>query len=223
MGCTFDGIQNVSFQMKNIEMQFINFMIQTKNFGLQNTVYQTQELGFQMINIGIQLLNIFTTMSNNINTFMIKKQIQNMITQIQNIEMKINLKNENVMDNNMMMKNPNMVNIFENNNQMGNIIERSDENSLGLPYLIPHLNQEVKETIKYNITFIQQTGKRTVLVLDKEITIKEMIELYLNKIGKKLEDIKDRPFLYNGQRLDIFSKQNIEKFFEQNAWIYSPF
>jgi len=215
MGCTFDGIQNVSFQIKNIEMQFNNFMIQTKNLGLQNTVCQTQELGFQMINIGMQLLNIFITMSNNINTFMIKQQIQNMINQMQNIEMKINLKNENVMENNMIMENPNMMSIYENDNSMGNIIESSNEN----------INFEDNNTIKYNISFKQQNGKKTFLVLDKETTIKEMIELYLNKIDMNFEDIKDRAFLYNGTRIETNSNQNIGKLFEQNVipWIFSPF
>ena len=215
MGCTFDGIQNVSFQIKNIEMQFNNFMIQTKNLGLQNTVCQTQELGFQMINIGMQLLNIFITMSNNINTFMIKQQIQNMINQMQNIEMKINLKNENVMENNMIMENPNMMSIYENDNSMGNIIESSNEN----------INFEDNNTIKYNISFKQQNGKKTFLVLDKETTIKEMIELYLNKIDINFEDIKDRAFLYNGTRIETNSNQNIGKLFEQNVipWIFSPF
>jgi len=215
MGCTFDGIQNVSFQIKNIEMQFNNFMIQTKNLGLQNTVCQTQELGFQMINIGMQLLNIFITMSNNINTFMIKQKIQNMINQMQNIEMKINLKNENVMENNMIMENPNMMSIYENDNSMGNIIESSNEN----------INFEDNNTIKYNISFKQQNGKKTFLVLDKETTIKEMIELYLNKIDMNFEDIKDRAFLYNGTRIETNSNQNIGKLFEQNVipWIFSPF
>ena len=152
-------------------------------------------------------------MPNNINTFMIKKQIQNMITQMQNIEMKINTKNENIMENNMMMKDPNMMDIFEINNPMGNIIESSNEN----------LNFEEKNAIKYNITFKQQTGIKTLLVLDKETTIKEMIELYLNKIDKELEDIKGKPFLYNGQKLDINSNQSIEKLFLQNSWIFSPF
>ena len=136
-----------------------------------------------------------------------------MITQMQNIEMKINLKNENVMENNMMMKDPNMMNIFENNNPMGNIIESSNEN----------LNFEERNTIKYNITFIEQAGIKTLLVLDKETTIKEMIELYLNKIDKELDDIKGRPFLYNGRKLDINSKQSIKELFPQSVWIYSPF
>lgn len=136
-----------------------------------------------------------------------------MITQMQNIEMKINLKNENVMENNMMMKDPNMMNIFENNNPMGNIIESSNEN----------LNFEERNTIKYNITFIEQAGIKTLLVLDKETTIKEMIELYLNKIDKELDDIKGRTFLYNGQKLDINSKQSIKELFPQSVWIYSPF
>jgi len=61
------------------------------------------------------------------------------------------------------------------------------------------------------------------IVLDKETTIKEMIELYLNKIDKELDDIKGRTFLYNGQKLDINSKQSIKEFFPQSVWIYSPF
>ena len=213
MGCSNNIIQNVCFQMKNIEIQFNNLLVQTQNYGLQNTICQTQDLGFQMINIGIQLLDIFTTRSNNINTFMIKQQIQNMISQMQNIEMKINIKNE--MNNNMMMRQiPNMMNIFESNNSMGDIINRSNEN----------LCFKQKETIKkYNATFIQQTGIRINLILDKETTIKEMIELYLNRIGKELTNLKNSHFSFNGNKLDIDSNQSINEIFEEisNPLIYS--
>ena len=215
MGCSNNIIQNVCFQMKNIEIQFNNLLVQTQNYGLQNTICQTQDLGFQMINIGIQLLDIFTTRSNNINTFMIKQQIQNMISQMQNIEMKINIKNKNEINNNMMMmKKPNMMNIFESNNSMGDIINRSNEN----------ICFEQKETIeKYNATFIQQTGIRTYLILDKETTIKEMIELYLNRIGKELTNLKNSHFSFNGNKLDIDSNQSINEIFEEisNPLIYS--
>ena len=50
-----------------------------------------------------------------------------------------------------------------------------------------------------------------------------MIELYLNKIDKELDDIKGRPFLYKGRKLDINSKQSIKELFPQSVWIYSPF
>ena len=161
MGCSNNLIQNISFQMKNIEIQFNNFLMQTQNFGLQNTICQTQDLGFQMINIGIQLLDIFTSMSNNIDIFMIKQQISNMITQMQNIDMKISIGNENVMENsNMMMQIPDMMNEFENNNSMGDIMN-SNEN----------INLQCQNPIKYNVTFLQQTGTRTLLILDEEKTI----------------------------------------------------
>ena len=206
MGCSNNIIQNISFQMKNIEIQFNNFLIQTQNFGLQNTICQTQDLGFQMINIGIQLLDIFTSMSNNIDIFMIKQQISNMITQMQNIDMKISIGNENVMENsNMMMQIPDMMNEFENNNSMGDIIN-SNEN-INLPYQNP---------IKYNVTFIQQTGTRTLLILDEEKTIKEMVRLYSDKIGIELDDLKGRKFMYNGDSLNLDSNQNIKDLFKLN-------
>ena len=206
MGCSNNLIQNISFQMKNIEIQFNNFLIQTQNFGLQNTICQTQDLGFQMINIGIQLLDIFTSMSNNIDIFMIKKQISNMITQMQNIDMKISIGNENVMENsNMMNQIPDMMNEFENNNSMGDIIN-SNEN-INLPYQNP---------IKYNVTFIQQTGTRTLLILDEEKTIKEMVRLYSDKIGIELDDMKERKFMYNGDSLNLDSNQNIKDLFKLN-------
>ena len=47
---------------------------------------------------------------------------------MQNIDMKINIRNGNVMENNnMMMQIPNMMNTFENNNLIGDII-RPNEN-----------------------------------------------------------------------------------------------
>ena len=206
MGCSNNIIQNISFQMKNIEIQFNNFLIQTQNFGLQNTICQTQDLGFQMINIGIQLLDIFTSMSNNIDIFMIKQQISNMITQMQNIDMKISIGNENVMENsNMMMQIPDMMNEFENNNSMGDIMN-SNEN----------INLQCQNPIKYNVTFLQQTGTRTLLILDEEKTIKEMVRLYSDKIGIELDDMKERKFMYNGDSLNLDSNQNIKDLFKLN-------
>ena len=206
MGCSNNIIQNISFQMKNIEIQFNNFLIQTQNFGLQNTICQTQDLGFQMINIGIQLLDFFTSMSNNMDIFIIKQQISNMINQMQNIDMKISTGNENVMiDSNMTMQIPDMMNEFENNNSMGDIIN-SNEN-INLPYQNP---------IKYNVTFIQQTGTRTLLILDEEKTIKEMVRLYSDKIGIELDDMKERKFMYNGDSLNLDSNQNIKDLFKLN-------
>ena len=201
MRCSNNVIQNVSFQMKNIEIQFNNFLVQTQNYGLQNTIYQTQDLGFQMIKVGIQLLNIFVTFSknmnifNNMNNLFLERQIQSMINKMQNI--KINMKNENEMK----MKIPNINNRFESKNPMGNIRKGFNRN---ISFI---------DNIKYNVAFLEQTGKRTMLVLDKETTIKKMIELYLNKIDKKLEDIKYKKFIYNGNPIDINSEQTIQEFF----------
>ena len=206
MGCSNNLIQNISFQMKNIEIQFNNFLMQTQNFGLQNTICQTQDLGFQMINIGIQLLDFFTSMSNNMDIFIIKQQISNMINQMQNIYMKISTGNENVMiDSNMTMQIPDMMNEFENNNSMGDIIN-SNEN----------INYAYHSPIKYNVTFMQQTGTRTLLILDEEKTIKEMVRLYSDKIGIELDDLKGRKFKYNGDSLNLDSNQNIKDLFKLN-------
>ena len=144
MGCSNNIIQSVSFQMKNIEIQFNNFFIQTQKFGLQKTNFQAQDLGFQIINVGIQLLDIFTTNSSRMDIIFVKQQIRNMINQIQNIDMKINIRNGNAMkNNNMMMHIPNMINTFENNNSIGDII-RPNEN----------INLKDKKIIKYNVTFL---------------------------------------------------------------------
>ena len=142
-------------------------------------------------------------MSNNLNTFMIKQQIKKMLNQVKNIEMKINIKNGKVMENKMMIQIPNLMNKFENNNPMGTIKKNFNEN----------ISLEDKKTIKYNVTFLQETGIKTILVLDKETKIKEMIELYLNKIGMEVEDIKYKKFIYNGANLDMNSKQSIEELF----------
>ena len=40
-----------------------------------------------------------------------------------------------------------------------------------------------------------------------------MIELYLDKIDKELEEIKYKKFMYNGNKLIIDSKQSIEELF----------
>ncbi len=206
MGCSNNAIQNVSFQMRNIEIQFKNFLMQTQNFGLQNTICQTQDLGFQMINIGIQLLDIFTSMSNNMDISMINQQLTNMVNQMQNIYTKINTENENIMENsNMTMQIPYMMNSFENENSMGDIMNSNENINLG--------NQN---PIKYNVTFMQQTGARTLLIVKEETTIKEMIEIYSDKIEMEFEDIKKRKFMYNGDSLNPDSNQSIKEFFRLN-------
>jgi hypothetical protein len=159
-----------------------------------------------MINIGIQLLDFFSSMSNNMDIFIIKQQISNMINQMQNIYMKISTGNENVMiDSNMTMQIPDMMNEFENNNSMGDIIN-SNEN----------INYAYQSPIKYNVTFMQQTGTRTLLILDEEKTIKEMVRLYSDKIGIELDDMKGRKFMYNGDSLNLDSNQNIKDLFKLN-------
>ena len=52
-----------------------------------------------------------------------------------------------------------------------------------------------------------------------------MIELYLNRIGKELTNLRNSHFSYNGNKLDINSNQSIKEVFNGslNAWIYPPF
>ena len=77
--------------------------------------------------------------------------------------------------------------------------------------MIPN-NEESYEIEKYNIKFYFN-AKASLLVLDKETTVKEMIETYLKKMCKSKDQVI---FLYNAKRINIYDNTKIKYFFEIN-------
>ena len=77
--------------------------------------------------------------------------------------------------------------------------------------MIPN-NEESYGIEKYNIKF-HYNGQVSCLVLDKETTVKEMIETYLKKMCKSKDQVF---FLYNANRINIYDNQKIKYFFINN-------
>ena len=71
-----------------------------------------------------------------------------------------------------------------------------------------------------NITFVTDTGIKTILNVPPNITIYQLIKKYINRIGLSNYDLrKDIIFLYNTESIDPFSKELIGKKFNYTPYI----
>ena len=165
-------LQNYKFQLKNIESQFENIM----NIPNLNLVVNT---GIQILNVGLQMISSVMQMHIfEIDYLNLNQQIQNIKTQILNIEMEIN--------NNINMK-MNQI----NNMQMNNFLLMQNDN----------IQKNIIE--KKHVTFRSNTGKRWNMQFDREITVSEMLKQFLVKIEKpELFKTDEIFFLFNATKLN---------------------
>ena len=192
-------IQNIKFQMKNIELQFDNIIMLMQNMGIgvSNFENQIKNIGIQIINIGIQMINIVLPKPNKgIDDPLLKTEIQNSISQLQNIVMKLNNNN----------------NIFEsiNNNNLGNPIRNNllikNENNFG--------NEINSNTIK--VRFQTKERNTKILTLDSETIVGDMLKLYLKEMNRLdvINSQKKILFLFNSHSLSFEDKTKIGTFFK---------
>ena len=160
--------------MKNLELQ-LNREIQ--NFGMNNPYNQILNIGMQTLNIGMQILNIgIGTPTNEFDLFNISQQIQNMINQLNNINTKINMKNEVQMNMNMKIPMPIFGMNMMNYNNM-NIIQENMENN------------------QIQLIFEISPDEKIVVNISPKKKFKDAIELFRIKANNN-EKLK---FLYNGK------------------------
>ena len=189
-------VEYIGMQMKQMKIQFENLIFQINNFGINNCGINIQNMGIQMLNAGAKMVNIGIQLPTNGGLIgsNIKQQIQEVLTNIQNIVLQIDNKIQMEMMNNMMMNQMQMINM----NIVNNI---NNKESINKDY-----NYNIK---KYNVTFDSPFGK-IVFVIDKETTIKEVIEIYLKRVGKSKDKLL---FIYNADKINIDDNKKIKDFF----------
>ncbi len=127
----------------------------------------------------------------------LKQQIQNITTQIQNIEFEIN--------NNINMKMNQMNNIPMQINHMNQMILNQNNNFLG------NINNNPQIRIKFKTTL----GKTIPMNFDYGITVKDMLLMFLKRIEKEELFYSGKiAFLYNATKLNWYDCTPIEKKFD---------
>ena len=185
----FQNLMNMKMQLTNIESQFNYLLTNMQNMGITPDSYNNlNNISFQFINFGIELLNMRIQKS-----FNILNNI-NLEKQIDNIINNLN----NIKLNNPINMNQNMDMInFQN-------LNKNAEMNNNKP--------------KYNVCFTFETGKKTLIYCDMDITLYELIKMLLIKIGRNdLFDNEEKEllFLYNGVKinnLEYKSKKLIDIF-----------
>ena len=181
-------LQNINIQIKNLSSLYETMLMQMN--GMNNIGNQLENIGIQMINMGIQLLNIGVD-ENLINNLNLNQQIQNMKFQLNNIEVKQNMRIQN---NQSINFNP-----FQMNNNM-------------MP--IPITNNDLAAQKKMKITFKNSNGEVKTMIFEYGKTVEDIMKAYLSEYGLKPSD--RIYFLYNASRLNFDDKTKIEKKFEFN-------
>ena len=181
-------IDNMKLQIENIEMQNNNAM----NPLMMNQIGdQLLNLSIQMLNNGIQYFNNFKYLSMNINQYtgklkVISQQINNILTSQQMIQQQMMQQQQKFFQQQMMQP------------QMMEPIQMQ-------------LNNEKK---KSNVCFKDVRGKNTNLIVEEDITIKELIDKYMNRVyGYEKSDLC---FLYDANYIDRNSQIKLREFFGLN-------
>ena len=193
-------VENIGMQMKQMEVQFENLIFQINNYGINNFGMNIKNIGMQMLNAGAQMVNIGIQLpANDILTGSnLKQQLQEVITNIQNMILQIDNKMQMEMMNNMMMNQMQMINM-----NIGNNIDNKESIKKNKDFSFE----------KYNVIF-QLELLNINLIIDKETTIKEMIEIYLKMVGISKDKLS---FVYNGQGLNIDDNKKVKDFFHNSS------
>ena len=179
-------LQNINIQIKNLSSLYETMLTQMN--GMNNMGNQLENIWIQMINIGIQLLNIGVD-ENLINNLNLNQQIQNMKFQLNNIEVKQNMR---------MINNINFCQFQMDNNMMP----------------IPITNNDLADQKKMKITFKHSNGEVKTMIFEYGKTVEDMMKAYLSEY--RLQPSDTFYFLYNASRLNFDDKTKIEKKFEFN-------
>ena len=180
-------IDNMKLQVENIEMQNYNAM----NPLMMNQIgEQLLNLSIQMLNNGIQYFTNFKYLSININQYyekltVISQQINNILTSQQMM--------------NQMAQQPMQQNMLLQQQMM--------QAQMMEPMQI-QLNNNRK---KCNIVFSDDKKRITNLYVDADITIKELIDKYMNRVYGY--ENKDLVFIFNGKRFDRNSQTTLRELF----------
>ena len=163
--------------------------MQLNNFGLQIQKI-SMDLSFINNNYSIQLQNIGIQISN------FSQQIFNIGMLIKNTNsIQQTFQMDNMMNNNMNMINFNNDNIDMNiNNNMNNFIKEPNEEKIYVFFDNPRIE-----------------GRKAINI-SKNKTIKELLDLYREKIGEDLDFLKKNAFFCNGEKIIFNDNRTIFDF-----------
>ena len=192
-------LDNMKLQVENIEIQNNNAM----NPLMMNQIGdQLLNLSIQMLNNGIQYFNNFKYLSMNINQYyeklnMISQQINNILTSQQ----MMNQQAQQQMQQQMMQQQ-----MIQQQQQM--LLQQQMMQAQMIEEMQKQLNNNIK---KFNIIFKDTRGMKTILVVDVDITIKELIDKYMNKAYGY--EKKDLVFNFNAKTIDRNSQIKLKEKF----------
>ena len=164
---------------------------------------QLKSIGIQMQNLGTQLQN--TGLQLSIMNINYDNQIQNIGIQILNFSFKIfdiGIEMSNINH----IKDPNEFQINNMMNKMNELMEREIKNNN-----INNIKQNYDKSL-INITFQDIRGFKENIIISYNKTIKELINLYLLRIGENHEHLKKVRFLYNGKLINPNETMRIIEF-----------
>ena len=185
-------IDNMKLQIENIEMQNNNAMM---NPLMMNQIGdQLLNLSIQMLNNGIQYFNNFKYLSININQYYEKLNV---------ISQQIN---------NILTSQPMMNQIAQQQMMQQQVLLQQQ---MMQPQMMEPMQMQLNNNKKkYNILFSYPNNTEDTqanLVVDGDITIKELIDKYMNRVYGY--EKKDLDFIFNGTRLGRNSQTILRKFF----------
>ena len=176
------NLMNLKMQLANIEAQYNLILTNMQNIGLTPDSYTNlNNVSFQFINFGIQLLNIGIPRSNNI---------------LNNINLNQQIDNIIINLNSIKLTNPFSMNQNMNMMNFKNINENAELNN---------------NKPKYNVKFVSDLGKITLIVCDMDITLDELIKMLLIRIGRNEligREQMEFVFLYNGHKINTMEKKS---------------
>ena len=176
-----------SFQMMCLQSQINQ---------LQNQINQMQinpNNQIQFNNLQIQILNL----QNQLN--MLRMQQMNPISNPNQMN-NINLNNMVNLNNNINNMNPQQQFFISNNIPI-------QSPPIGIP------RNGFSQENDYTLIFYTPSGTKIICYVSADKSIKEMIQVFINKIEIEQEDLKNIGFVFNSQKIDINSQEKIKDLF----------
>ena len=156
---------------------------------------QLTNLGMQLNNISSQIQKISMDLSFINNNYSI---------QLQNIGMQISNFSQQIYNIGMLIKNTNSIQQpFQMGNMMNNIMKMINLNNdnIGMNINNDKFYQEPNEKIIHIVFHLQNSGK-TVINISVNKTIKELLNLYKEKIGEDSDFLRKNRFIIHGKRIN---------------------
>ena len=177
-------IDNMKLQVENIEIQNNN---NAMNPLMMNQIGdQLLNLSVQMLDNGIQYFNNFKYLSMNINQYIEKLKV---------ISQQINT-------------------ILASQQMMNQMMQQQMllQQQMMQPQMMEPMQMQLNNNRRKKTIFFQDTrGRQTNIIVDEDITIKELIDKYMNRVyGYENKDLK---FIFNGKRFDRNSQTTLRELF----------